>query len=123
MFLSNKKTRKRPFFHKLLRVFLLVSPSPAGIEPTAFRLGGERSILLSYGDISLLYSTISILKRQGFYFDIFRILRSKKRLERISHLETSSPNVFSFISNRFHKLQISLCPNDTLKSSSNLWFS
>ena len=25
--------------------------SPAGVEPTAFRLGGERSILLSYEDI------------------------------------------------------------------------
>ena len=26
---------------------------PAGVEPTAFRLGGERSILLSYGNKSV----------------------------------------------------------------------
>ena len=25
---------------------------PAGVEPTTFRLGGERSILLSYGNLS-----------------------------------------------------------------------
>ena len=29
--------------------------SSAGFEPTAFRLGGERSILLSYEDIYLCY--------------------------------------------------------------------
>ena len=32
--------------------FLGFLASPAGFEPTACRLGGDRSILLSYGDIS-----------------------------------------------------------------------
>ncbi len=40
--------RKTPEFRDFSRIDMA---SPAGFEPTAFRLGGERSILLSYGDI------------------------------------------------------------------------
>ena len=39
---------------------------PAGFEPTACRLGGDRSILLSYGTMS----------RKPFIFKAFRILRT-----------------------------------------------
>lgn len=31
---------------------------PIGIEPTAFPLGGERSILLSYGNIKCFWSDV-----------------------------------------------------------------
>ncbi len=62
-----KKVSKRLSNHLSLTL-----TSPAGIEPTAFRLGGERSILLSYEDILLIYSTTFLKKRQGFYFDFCR---------------------------------------------------
>ena len=39
--------------------------SSAGFEPTAFRLGGERSILLSYEDIFV------IIAQAEEYFKIF----------------------------------------------------
>ena len=39
---------------------------PAGFEPTACRLGGDRSILLSYGTMS----------RKPFILKAFRILRT-----------------------------------------------
>ena len=42
-----KKTQKNAYFSGLLA-------SPARFERAAFRLGGERSILLSYGDKGLM---------------------------------------------------------------------
>ena len=40
--------------------------SPARFELTAFRLGGERSILLSYGDRFLCQSLFILHHNQGF---------------------------------------------------------
>ena len=34
--------------------------SPVGVEPTAFRLGGEPSIRLRYGDLVKLYTIFSL---------------------------------------------------------------
>lgn len=44
---------------KLFKHLLLVFP--AGVEPTAYRLGGGRSILLSYGNIFYLLKHFSTL--------------------------------------------------------------
>ena len=41
--------------------------SPARFERAAFRLGGERSILLSYGDKFLFYSSIRSMNRKQPY--------------------------------------------------------
>ena len=46
--LKSLDKRKTPKLRDFSRVNLA---SPAGFEPTTFRLGGGRSILLSYGDI------------------------------------------------------------------------
>ena len=57
--LKSLDKRKTPKLRDFSRVNLA---SPAGFEPTTFRLGGGRSILLSYGSIFILgkpcYSTI-----------------------------------------------------------------
>ncbi len=47
---ANKKARRnrRAYLHQLMSVLMA---SPARFERAAFRLGGERSILLSYGDM------------------------------------------------------------------------
>ena len=37
-------------------VVLFVLAFPAGVEPTAFRLGGGRSILLSYGNLNAFFA-------------------------------------------------------------------
>ena len=47
---ANKEARRnrRAYLHQLVSVLMAF---PAGFEPTACRLGGDRSILLSYGNI------------------------------------------------------------------------
>ena len=76
---SKKGTKKlQTLKNKGFAAFLLVSP--AGVEPTAFRLGGERSIQLSYEDL----------------FTFVAIFRSFQKLELLPSAGFSSAKIHGF---------------------------